>query len=450
MHRVTPQGPTVIAFAQIFIEHTKPRILKHACSLLLRWMSGLVLLTSAMNLWAVPFTYVADSQYRAEPNEFSVIEMTGYSVLSTHTLRQGSNGMPVDLVANPATGKIFIEKGDGLSIFDPARNAVTAHIPIAGLRSREDDYDDGIFTEYTGRQTLAVSPDGSTAYLLGVGKVIVVDIIKKIVSDTIEVDLSAATLITDREGEAVYVGNTGFSRRVRLGPPSITVIDTALKEIDDTILLPTFSPLRMAVTPDDGQLYVVGYELGNGDYKANRYAVVDLNAGTFSIRKMPVPADVPNAFSLMSLLFNQNGDRVYFGTWSYGTSGSGMPVFEVDTQTGKVLRTLHVPLGVGPPTNADNHYMPRLAGSFAGGKFRLVVFTAENAHHVPANPPRRAVFLDVQNDKVLKDVKFTLPNYGKDTYVVGDVLDDAPAAPVGLQRGVSADKPKRAAVIKAH
>lgn len=44
--------------------------------------------------------------------------------------------MPIDLEANPAIGKIFIEKSDGVSIFDPAINAVTAQIPIAGLRSR--------------------------------------------------------------------------------------------------------------------------------------------------------------------------------------------------------------------------------------------------------------------------------------------------------------------------
>ena len=123
-----------------------------------------------MTLWTAPFTYVADSQYRPEPNEFSEIEMTRYSVLSTHTLRLGSNGMPINLVANSATGKIFIEKDDGLSIFDPAVNAVTAHIPIAGLRSRAVNSDEGIHTHYTGKQTLAISPDGLTAYLLGVGK----------------------------------------------------------------------------------------------------------------------------------------------------------------------------------------------------------------------------------------------------------------------------------------
>lgn len=63
----------MVAFTQIFVEGIKPRNLKQACSFLLRWLTGVVLLTSAMNLWAAPFTYVADSEYRPEPNEFSVI-----------------------------------------------------------------------------------------------------------------------------------------------------------------------------------------------------------------------------------------------------------------------------------------------------------------------------------------------------------------------------------------
>jgi DNA-binding beta-propeller fold protein YncE len=444
MHRVTQQEPIVIASARIFTGRSRPRNLQRVFSFLLRWLTGAVLLTGAMNLWAAPFTYVADSEFTAQTNDFSVIEMTGYSVLSRLSLRRGPYDTPIDLVANPATGKIFIEKAEGLSIVDPALNAITTEIPIAGLRSRIDDSDDGFDSDYTGRQTLAVSPDGSTAYLLGVGSVIVVDVINKIVTDTIKVDPSAITLIGDREGEAIYVGNTGLSRRTRIGPPSITVIDTALKDIDDTILMPTFFPIRLAVTPDDGQLYVLGYEVGNRDNQRNAYAIVDLNASTFSIRKMPVPADAPPVFNLLSLQFNQKGDRVYFGTYSFSSNvpGKKMPVFEIDTQTGNVLRTLHVSIGY-----ADNHWMSRLAGSFADDKFRLVVFTTEHLHHYPADPPRRAVLLDVQSDTVLKEVKYSLPNYGVDGFLVGDVLDEAPAVPLALRRGISANTPKRAAVI---
>ena len=113
-----------------------------------------------------------------------------------------------------------------------------------------------------------------------------------------------------------------------------------------------------------------------------------------------------------------------------------MPVCEVDTQTGNVLRTLRV-----QPAQADNHYMPRMAASFADEKFRLVVFTSEHAHHSPGNPARRAVFPDVQSGQVLKDVAFALPNHGNESYLVGDVLDDATAAPTALRRGVRVDKP---------
>ena len=438
----------MIAFARIFTGRSTLRKRQRVFSSRLRWLTGAALLTSAMNLGAAPFTYVADSEFTAQSNDFSVIEMTGYSVLSRLSLRRGPYDTPIDLVANPATGKIFIEKAQGLTIVDPAKNAITVEIPIAGLRSRTDDYDDsGNYSDYTGRQTLAVSPDGSTAYLLGVGSVIVVDVINKIVTDTIKVDPSAFTLIGDREGEAIYVGNTGFTKRTRIGPPSITVIDTALKDIDDTILLPTFFfPNRLAVTPDDGQLNVLGDEVGKEDNQRNTYVIVDLNAGTFSMRKMQVPADAPPAFSLLSLLFNQRGDRVYFGTYSFVSRGNSLPVFEIDTQTGNVLRTLHVPIGY-----ADNHWMPRLAGSFADGQFRLVVFTAEHLHHYPTDPPRRAVFLDVHNDTVLKEVKYPLPNYGVYSFLVGDVLDAAPAVPVRLRRGVNVnvEKPKRAAVGNA-
>lgn len=447
MRRVTQQEPIVIAFAHFFAARCKPCNGQSYGFSLRRWLTAMMLLSSAMNLWAAPFTYVADSEFRAQSNDFSVIEMTGYSVLSRLSLRRGPYDVPIDLVAHPATGKIFIEKAEGLVVVDPAQNAITADIPIAGLRSRTDDSDDGIYSDYTGRQTLAVSPDGSTAYLLGVGSVIVVDVINKIVTDTIKVDPSAITLIGDREGEAIYVGNTGFRRGARIGSPSITIVDTALKDIDDTILLPTFFPNRLAITPDDGQLYVLGNEVGNTDNQRNAYAIVDLNAGTFSIRKMPVPADAPRAFSLLSLSFNQNGDRVYFGTYAFVSTGNAMPVFEIDTHTGTTLRTLHVPIGF-----ADTHYMSRLTGSFADNQFRLVVFTTEHMHHYPADPPRRAVFLDVQSDTVLKEVKYTLPNYGVDSFLVGDVLDDAPAISAisaTLRRGISTEKPKPAALTNS-
>lgn len=45
-----------------------------------------------------------------------------------------------------------------------------------------------------------------------------VDVINKTVTDIIEVEPSAETLISDREGEAVSVSSTGISRPVRLGP----------------------------------------------------------------------------------------------------------------------------------------------------------------------------------------------------------------------------------------
>ncbi|MDY7574190.1 YncE family protein [Actimicrobium sp. CCI2.3] len=381
-------------------------------SMPLRCLFGTLLLTSTV-VQAAPFAYLADRVL----NTVDVVDVAGYTTLATAPL--GAERAPArQVIANEATGKIFIAERTGILIIDATTNTITGEIPIA-VTPPLSTYDNNV-----GVKALAVAPDGSRVYALSTGKLTVIDPAKKIILATIPVNPSAISLAIDADGETVFIAQTGLlADNVTVsGPAGVTVFDTLILEIDRVIPTPGFLPYALAIHPANERLYLVGSKTGPGvDYSNNRdYLVLDSVTDTLKRFSVAKPADYANVFSFSSLAFNADGSRLYLGTNSL--SSGAVPLLEVNASNGVITRVLKL-----PSSFADQHSTLSLATSFADNKFVLAAFLSEHLHHYPSEPPRRVVFMDGLTGNVLKNMVFTSPSPSTTATITGDFLDRIPA-----------------------
>ena len=117
------------------------------CRTALRCLIGALWLGAAA-AFAAPLAYLADRNQ----NTVSVVGMTTYSTLTTISLGAAQSS-PVELVANEASGKVFVALGTGVAIIDPRTNALAGEIPLALIKA------------------MVVSPDGKKVYALTPGSV---------------------------------------------------------------------------------------------------------------------------------------------------------------------------------------------------------------------------------------------------------------------------------------
>ena len=181
------------------------------------------------------------------------------------------------------------------------------------------------------------------------------------------------------------------------------------------------------MNPSNERVYMLGDNGASYGSPVNKLQVFDPTSGTISTMEVTlIPAEFQFG-EFTSLTFNKDGSRLYLG-------GHGGPlttdqsrklaVLEVDALSGSVTKALLIPIGY-----ADEHTAIKLVPSFASGKFVLAVFLMEHLHHYPVEPARRAVFLDVANNTVLKQVTFT--QYGDGDRLIGDILEPAPKISIG-------------------
>ncbi|WP_041376428.1 YncE family protein [Polaromonas naphthalenivorans] len=368
------------------------------CRTALRCLIGALWLGAAA-AFAAPLAYLADRNQ----NTVSVVEMTTYSRLTTISLG-AAQASPVELVANEASGKVFVALGTGVAIIDPRTQALAGEIPLALIKA------------------MAVSPDGKKVYALTPGSVSVIDTDSKSVTATLAVDPSAVSLAIDADGETIYVAHTGLEPGTEnaLGAAGITLINGLTPEIENVVSTKDFRPERLAVNPGDDRLYM----LGNVGLAADEHAYRMLDPVTSAITRIALvmPPQTPPIPGFTSLAFNQDGSRLYLGGHSFGVTT--IPVLEVDTAAGTVARVLRV-----PPGFADEHTALKLATSFANDKFVLIVFVKERLNSAMFEPGRRAVFMEVAGGLIVSD--FQAPSPGDTDLLTGDILDSAPAPTQG-------------------
>jgi hypothetical protein len=381
----------------------------------LRCLLGTVLLASATTQ-AAPFAYLADRVL----NTLDVVDVAGYTTLATAPL--GTARAPAtQVVANEATGKIFIAERTGVLIIDATTNTITGEIPIADTTPPPPPpaYDNN-----SGVKALAVAPDGSRVFALSTGALTVIDPAKKSILATIPVNPSGIRLAVDADGETVFIVQTGLlpDNVTASGPAGVTVVDALTLEVDRVVPTPAFMPYALAIHPVNDRLYLVGSKTGpDVNYSNNRDYLV-LDPATDSIKRFSVakPADYANLFSFSSLAFNADGSRLYLGTNSL--SGGAVPLLEVNATTAAITRVLQLPASFG-----DQHSILSLATSFADNKFVLAAFLSEHLHHYPSEPPRRVVFMDGLSGNVLKNLVFTSGSSSSTATITGDFLDRLPA-----------------------
>ena len=401
---------TLVRFCRdLYLDAVRFFCRRHRLSMPLRCLLGAALLASSA-AQAAPFAYLADR----ELNTVDVVDVAGYTTLATAPL--GTARAPAaQVIANEATGKIFIAERSGVLIIDASTNTITGEIPITVTPPPP--------ANSTGVKALAVAPNGSRVFALSAGAVTVIDPAKKTILATIPVNPSGVSLAIDADGETVFVAQTGLlaDNVTASGPAGVTVIDALTLEVDRVIPTLAFAPYAIAINPANDRLYLVGNNTGPGvDYANNRdYLVLDPANDTIKHFSVAQPADSATVFSFSSLAFNADGSRLYLGTNSF--SSGTVPLFEVNAASGAVTRVLQL-----PSSFADQHFILGLATSFAGNKFVLAAFLSEHLHHYPSEPPRRVVFMDGLSGNVLKNLVFTSPSPSSTGTITGDFLDHIP------------------------
>ena len=369
----------------------------------IRQISGALLLAGISAAHAAPFAYLGDTFL----NSVSVVDMANYTTINTLPLDTPATGI-AEVVANDATGKVYVATHSGVKIIDAVTNTITGQIALS------IDPTDVI-------RAMLVLPDGKKVFVLtSGGKLAVLDTANRAVITTLTLDSFATSLAMDTHGHKLYASTGGTG--VTGGKPAITVINARSNSIEKVIPTGAFVVSKLSINPANERLYMLGNDGTVYSNPVKSFRVFDPAGGVIStVVVTPIPAEfLVGEFT--SLAFNKDGSRLYLGTYSGPVSSDParrLPVLEVDATSGAVTRVLLIPIGF-----ADSHVAIKLATSFANGKFVLAVFFMEHLHHYPAEPARRVVFLDVASNTVLKQVTFT--QFGDGDMLIGDILDPAP------------------------
>lgn len=365
-----------------------------------RHISGVLLLAGIGAAYAAPFAYLGDNSL----NSVAVVDMATYTTINTLPLDIPATGI-AEIVANDVSGKVYVATQSSVKIIDSITNTITGRIALS-------------FSTTDLVRAMVVSPDGKKVFVLtSSGKLAVLDTVSRAVITTLTLDSSATDLAIDTYGQKVYVSTGGA-----VAKPAISIINAKSNVVEKVVLTGSFVVSKISVNPANERLYMLGDDGTVYSNPIKNFRVFDPVSGAIStVAVTPIPAEFLLG-SFTSLAFNKDGSRVYLGAFSGPISSDPalkLPVLEVDATSGAVTRVLVIPIGF-----ANEHTSIKLATSFANGKFVLAVFLMEHLHHYPAEPARRAVFLDVASNTVIKQVTFT--QFGDGDRLIGDILDPAP------------------------
>lgn len=365
-----------------------------------RHISGVLLLAGIGAAYAAPFAYLGDNSL----NSVAVVDMATYTTINTLPLDIPATGI-AEIVANDVSGKVYVATQSSVKIIDSITNTITGRIALS-------------FSTTDLVRAMVVSPDGKKVFVLtSSGKLAVLDTVSRAVITTLTLDSSATDLAIDTYGQKVYVSTGGA-----VAKPAISIINAKSNVVEKVVLTGSFVVSKISVNPANERLYMLGDDGTVYSNPIKNFRVFDpVSVAISTVAVTPIPAEFLLG-SFTSLAFNKDGSRVYLGAFSGPISSDPalkLPVLEVDATSGAVTRVLVIPIGF-----ANEHTSIKLATSFANGKFVLAVFLMEHLHHYPAEPARRAVFLDVASNTVIKQVTFT--QFGDGDRLIGDILDPAP------------------------
>ena len=244
----------------------------------------------------------------------------------------------VGYVANIADGTI--------SVINTSTNTAVATIPTNGAGA------------------VAVTPDGTRAYVVSGGGVSVIDTATNtVVGSPIPIGTETFGLFIGiaitPNGSSVYVANSAGG--------TVSVIATASNTVVDTISVGT-SPSGIAITPDGTHAYVVDSNLGTPSGTTGNVFVIDIATNT-------VVDTIPVGVLPIGIAITPDG------THAYVANGDDESISVVDIAANTVVAT--IPLGVGPvgvaiTPDGTQVYVVCIADPLAQTQTVSVIATASN------------------------------------------------------------------------
>lgn len=254
----------------------------------------------------------------------SVVDPATNAVVATVGVRTG----PTDLAVSPDGSRAYVTtQGDrtgigSVLVIDTATNAL-----VAGVS--------GLGPYVIGRlSAVAVSPDGTQLYVTNPGRnaVLVIDTATNSLVATVEAAAFPSDVVVSPDGTRVYV----------LGS-ALQAIDTATNTVVATMPLQGF-PGTVAVSPDGARIYVS---------ERGRPGVSFVDAATFAV------TSIVTTSPLTGMAVSPDGARLFVSTET--------DLVVIDTVTAAVVASMavHAPRGFALSPDGSRIYVPR------GGSFTL-------------------------------------------------------------------------------
>lgn len=237
-------------------------------------------------------------------NNVTVVNTQNNQVVATIPLTYEGTDVPASTIAISPDGKtayVLSYEVEGILVIDLQTNQIVGPaIPVGG-----------------NPWGVAFSPDGSVAYAtdLEEDKVEVINTATRDAFAAIPVGEDPRNVVFSPDGKTAYVANEAFGGA--LG--SVSVIDTATRQVVGAPIPVGREPWGVALTPDGSRLYVSN----NGD---NSVSVID------TATRQVVGAPIPTGIDPFELVSTPDGRFIYVADYEGGANEEGS-ITVINTQT---------------------------------------------------------------------------------------------------------------------
>jgi uncharacterized repeat protein (TIGR01451 family) len=274
-----------------------------------------------LSVEARPFAYVANH----DSDDVSVIDLANDSVIATIPMGAGISAL--ELAITPDGTRAYVTTPGAVKVIDtdpssPTYNTVIASVPIDGLA-----------------RAVAISPDGGLAYVTQYNGASVSAI------ETTTNTVIATIPVGGRPNGVVFSPDSTLAYVVNALESTLSVIDTASSTVINTITFPPNAPESIAITPDGAWLYIT---------RSASQTVTVLDTASFTMF-----TNITAGFEVVRDAVSPDGNLAYV-TFGFGSGPGG--VNAIDTSSRTVVATVTLergPYGVAVTPDSARAYVTR-------------------------------------------------------------------------------------------